>query len=68
MTTYHWRTDAAHGDLDAETVDAALAQIVRDHEWAAPESAREQRDLADGAWLTIFDADGVAVLRRGTMP
>ena len=45
MTTYHWRTDAAHGDLDAETVDAALAQIVRDHEWAAPESAREQRDL-----------------------
>lgn len=68
MTTYHWRTDAAHGDLDADTIDAALAQLVAGGEWDPIDSRRELRAIADGAWLTIFGADGVPALRRGTMP
>jgi len=65
MSTYTYRTDATHGEVEAADVDAALAALVEQREWAT--GAREQRDIADGAWLTIFDEDGVPVLRRGTM-
>ena len=64
---YGWRTDAAHGEIEAADEDDALVKLVRDGEWSEPDSPREQRDIADGAWLTIFDADGVPSLRRGTM-
>lgn len=63
MTTYTFRTDAAHGEVIAADVDAALDQLIAENEWSADDAA----DIADGAWLTIFDEDGIAVLRRGTM-
>ena len=66
-TWYTWRTDAAHGGLWADSADEALASLVREGEWAEIGSDRESRDIADGAWLTIFE-DGVPVLRRGLMP
>ena len=65
MTTYQFRTDVAHGEVEAKTVKAALAKLIEQGEWA--QGAREERDIADGAWLTIFDAEGIPVLRRGTM-
>lgn len=66
--TYTYRTDAAAGALTAATVEQAVAEIVWGHEWAPVDSPREAADLADGAWLTIFDEAGVAVYRRGVMP
>ena len=66
-TWYTWRTDAAHGGMWADSADEALAALVREGEWAEIGSGREARDIADGAWLTIFE-DGVPVLRRGLMP
>lgn len=66
MTTYQFRSDAASGQIEAKTANAALAKLIAQNEWAS--GKREQRDIADGAWLTIFDADGVPVLTRGVMP
>ena len=68
MMTYTYRTDAVRAEVAAETVEAAVAAIVAQGEWAPLDSKREERDLADGAWLTIFDSAGVPVLRRGVMP
>ncbi len=69
MTTYTYSTDAVKNvAVDAENVDAVVAVAVAGRDWAKLDSTREGRDIADGAWLTIFDADGVAVLRRGEMP
>lgn len=65
MSTYFYRTDAVHASVEADSAEQALAKIIADGEWAATDSQREQRDIADGAWLKIFDTDGVAVLRRG---
>ncbi len=62
-----WRTDAAHGGLWADSVEAALAQLITQREWAALDSERETADIADGAWLTISQ-DGLPVLTRGQMP
>lgn len=67
-STYTWRTDAASGEIYAFSAHEALTQLIVLGEWAAPGSPREDRDIDAGAWLTIFDADGVAVLRRGVMP
>lgn len=66
-TWYAWRTDAAHHGVWASDIDDALAQIVADGEWAEIDSAREARDIADGAWLCVY-ADGVPAIVRGTMP
>lgn len=63
---YTWRTDAASGEIHATNEHAARAELVRQGEWAA--GTREEADIADGAWLTIFDADSVPVLTRGVMP
>lgn len=68
MTTYHWRTDAAHGTIEAETVDDVVAQLEAEQEWDRIDSRSERRVIDDGGWLTIFDADGIPILRRGTMP
>lgn len=65
---YTVRTDAGSFAVVAQDAAAALAQAVRRGEWAQLDSTREARDIADGAWLTVFDADGVPVLRRGSMP
>ncbi len=51
--TYTWNTDAASGTVTADDIDAALEQLVVQGEWAEPESAREQRDIANGAFLII---------------
>lgn len=64
---YRWRTDAAWGDIEATDPSDALRKLQEQREWAENPEA-EARDIADGAWLTIFDPDGVPVLRRGTMP
>jgi len=66
-TRYTWRTDAVSGTLWADNVDEAMATLVREGEWAEIGSDREACDIADGAWLTIFE-EGVPVLRRGLMP
>jgi hypothetical protein len=64
---YTWRTDAASGVIKALNEQDALWRVCAAGEWAQPDSSREQEDIADGAWLTVFDADGVPVARRGTM-
>lgn len=66
-TAYTWSTDAASGEIEAADPDGAVRALVQQGEWAAVDSAREQRDIADGAWLTIFE-DGLPVFERGTMP
>lgn len=66
---YTYSTDAVkNATVAALAVDAAVDAIVAQGEWAPLDSKREERDLADGAWLTVFDAAGVPVLRRGVMP
>lgn len=64
MPTYHFRTDAAHGQVDADAPGEALRKLVADGEWPEDDTSV----ISDGAWLTIFDADGIPVLRRGQMP
>lgn len=64
-TTYRWGTDAASGELQATSVDAAVDALVAQREWSVLDSAREQRYIADGAHLIIHDADGCIVLWRG---
>ena len=64
-TTYSWSTDAASGELQATSVEAAVDALVAQGEWDALDSAREQRYIADGSWLLLHDADGCIVLRRG---
>lgn len=66
--TYRWRTDAASGEIVAPDAERALDCLVTQREWARVGSAREARDIEDGAWLTITDQDGVAVYSRGVMP
>lgn len=62
-STYRWATDAASGTIHATTPDDALARLIADNEWGTGQ--REARDLADGAWLRVWDADGLVVVRRG---
>jgi len=64
-TTYRWATDAASGELEATSVDAAVAALVAQREWSVLDSKREQHYIADGAFLIIKDADGCIVLWRG---
>lgn len=66
--TYMWRTDAAHGDLQAESMDAAVAQLIAQGEWSAIDGRREARDIADGAWLLVRDTQTGAEYRRGETP
>jgi hypothetical protein len=64
-TLYSWSTDAASGELQATSVEEAVDELVAQGEWASLDSPREQRDIADGAWLLLHDADGCIVMRRG---
>ena len=66
-TTYSWSTDAASGELQATSVEEAVEELVLRDKWASLDSPREQRDIADGAWLLLHDADGCIVLRRGVV-
>lgn len=68
MATYAWRTDAASGQIDADTIDDVVARLVQEREWERLGSRTEARDIERGAWMTISDADGLPILRRGTMP
>lgn len=68
MTTYSFRTDAAHGEIEANDMNAAVARLIADREWAELDSARETADIANGAWLAIDEIDGTETLRRGKMP
>jgi len=61
--TYTWNTDAASGTVTADDIDAALEQLVVQGEWAEPESAREQRDIANGAFLIIRGPQESLVIR-----
>lgn len=68
-TVYRWATDAASGTVVAQSLDAAIAKLVEQREWAMPDSAREQRDIADGAWLMVGEgAAGECAYRRGIVP
>ena len=68
MSTYHWSTDAAKGTIEAEDIDAALAQLVAEDEWSPIGSGTEDLDLANGAWLLIRSDDDPAEIRRGQVP
>lgn len=68
VASFAWRTDAASGEIEAVDADAAVEKLIAQNEWAALDSAREEREIADGAWLTIFDAGGLSILTRGQMP
>lgn len=65
---YTIRTDAVSYEVFAADPEEALDRAVEEGDWAKHGSDREARDVRNGAWLTIFDAEGVPVLRRGTMP
>lgn len=62
--TYHWRTDAAHGDIEAVSAEEVLAQLIRNNEW--PED--DARALRDGAWLRISSAEADDSVSRGIAP
>ena len=62
--TYHWRTDAASGDIEAADADAVVARLVAIEEWSPIGSHDEARYIADGAWLCV-STDGVECLTRG---
>lgn len=64
-TWYTWRTDAAHGGMFAESLDAAVAQVVSEHEWAEIDSTKESADITDGAYLLVRDTETGAEYRRG---
>lgn len=50
MTTYHWYTDSASGDINAVTAQAAYEQLIREDEWF--EGAEDV-----GGWLRISSRD-----------
>jgi hypothetical protein len=64
--TYTYRTDAIHDGLEveAESVAAAVAAIIAAGRWEQLGSERETEDLRAGAWLMVFDADGMAIFGR----
>lgn len=66
MSTYAWRTDAASGSVESSSVEEAVVRLVADGEWAPEGSSRELREIGDGAWLLIHDADGAIVHQRGS--
>lgn len=66
--TYTWRTDAAHGEVEAGTIGAVLTRLISEGEWAEIDSDREARDLANGAWLLVRSEDTAEEVRRGTVP
>lgn len=69
MKTYTYSTDAVKNvAVEAEDADSALAKARNAGDWAKLGSQREAIDIRNGAWLTLFDADGVPVMRRGEMP
>jgi len=76
MSAPRWscRTDAAKWEIEARSLDEAVAAAVAAGEWAPLDSVREQRDIAAGAWLAIDATDanvevkGPDTFRRGTMP
>lgn len=67
-STYTWRTDAAHGEIWAASLDAAVAAVVADDEWSEIDSDREVREIADGAYLLVRDSQTGAEYRRGETP
>ncbi len=64
---YTYRTDAVHCDTEYTTAEEAIAAAVAANDWAEIDSKREARDIADGAWLCIYE-DGVPEIVRGKMP
>lgn len=66
MRTLTWRTDAASGEIQATSAEAALTQLIAEGEWAIVDSARERRDIRDGAWIAIRDEAGLDLISRDT--
>lgn len=63
MTQLSWKTDAASGQIEAETVAAAVFALIAQGEWAEVGSMQESRDIDDGAFLRVFH-DGCIVFER----
>lgn len=63
---YRWRTDAASGVVESDSVDEALETLIAEDEWPHPEA--ELRWIEDGAWLLMFDEEGCEVARIGKVP
>lgn len=68
VSTYRWRTDAASGEVEAASPDAAVDRLIDLGEWSVIDSREEEDYISDGAWLLVHDADGCPVLRRGQVP
>lgn len=68
LKTFSWRTDAASGKIEAATAQQVFNQLVWEREWADIDTDREQRDIADGAWLLISNDDGTEAMSRGVVP
>ncbi len=64
MMTFKWRTDAAHGEIEAPSLEAAIAELISEREWYEIDSVGEENDIQDGAWLVIADQDGQELYRR----
>jgi hypothetical protein len=64
---YTFRTDAMHSDTEYDTAEDAIEAAVEGGEWAPIDSERESRDIANGAWLCIYE-DGSPSVIRGQMP
>lgn len=67
-TEFRWRMDAASENLRTPSIEAAIARLMQEHEWADIDSECKRRDIADGAWLCIADEFGVSEYQRGVMP
>lgn len=63
-SAYQWATDSASGTVIAANANAALAKLVREHEWPA----RDAAVIADGAWIWIHSDTADDEIKRGEMP
>jgi hypothetical protein len=63
--TFTVRTDVVSFTVQAKDADGALEVAKARGEWAKT-ARRERSDMEDGAWLTIFDEDGLLVMAKPT--
>jgi hypothetical protein len=64
MSNYYWTTDAASGYLTAESMDEAVSSLVTQGEWSDIDSAKEAREIADGATLLVRNQETLEEFRR----
>lgn len=64
---YTYATDAIRSYIEYPTSEAAIEAAIAEREWNALNSDREARDIANGAWLCVYE-NGIPMVTRGEMP